>query len=572
MPNPVSAKRILGGDFMKFKHSYARKLVVAPLILAILILGVAVALPAAEEVDAVTESVLIVSPVRATVGSLVTVTGLGFAPNSNVTLELGNMLAQEASFVDVTPANPTPGSPSPYTTTSASGVVPSRFTVPERLGDNSTVIPGYYTIRMTDLAGNSASTAVIDAGPFGFMSYFHVVATIELSASQGEAGETITVTGEGFSASKEITIHLTGQYVIPQAYIPTLAKWYERAPGFLYPEDPGAGATDTPPADNMTPVTVTTDENGRLPDNTNFTVPGISAGLYEVSALDTGVPMVTVLVPQQAWSVPAKADLNVGPPYVTLSPDSGIIGSTVEVSGTGFAADETVEIFFQVNEYPVPDLSMKPEDSATLQSGWFAVTPPTNIAGSVPKTDSNGDFTGDNAVRITVLNTMGPKTKIRVAVGDESTEVVFGIAPSIEVTPDTGRGTAMVTGAGFPGTPDQAGLKVAKVVTILVSMAPVPTNPSIVLTSTSGGVIATIGLPSDMPAMAHAVIALSGELSATASFTLIDPLGPVGPEGPEGPAGPEGEDAPIALPIVALILAVIAIAAVAGVFVLRPRS
>jgi hypothetical protein len=232
------------------------------------------------------------------------------------------------------------------------------------------------------------------------------------------------------------------------------------------------------------------------------------------------------------------------------------------VSGTGFAPDTEIEIYYQVNEYPVPHLGMLPEDAAELMTGYVNVTPTTNLAGAAPMTDSAGNFTGDNAVRLSpLLNTMGPRTKIKVVTGAESTEVWFGISPSIKATPDVGSGMVTITGSGFKGTPALTGFRMANLATILVGMNVVPTIPSPVLTSISGAVLASIAIPTDLPAMGYAVVCLSGDLSVTTSFTLLEPGGPAGPEGPEGPQGAEGEGTSTALPIVAIILAAIAIVA-----------
>jgi len=70
---------------------------------------------------------------------------------------------------------------------------------------------------------------------------------------------------------------------------------------------------------------------------TTFTVPSFTAGSHTVSA--SAYP-----------GEPAEATFTIRPPSITLSPTSGLGGSLMTVSGTGFAPHVAITVFFDGHE------------------------------------------------------------------------------------------------------------------------------------------------------------------------------------------------------------------------------
>ena len=123
---------------------------------------------------------------------------------------------------------------------------------------------------------------------------FTVKPKIVLDPKAGIVGDTITITGTGFGKELKVT--------------------------FLI------GTTSL----TTSPITVTTDELGSF--ECTFDIPDLADGTYTVKATDTAIPANI-----------ATAVLNVGI-LIQLTPDKGIVGTTVTILGRGFTADGTVDI------------------------------------------------------------------------------------------------------------------------------------------------------------------------------------------------------------------------------------
>jgi len=124
---------------------------------------------------------------------------------------------------------------------------------------------------------------------------FTVGAAIYLSPSSGVPGDTVTVTGAGLSANQTVTIYFDS----------TLVR------------------------------TVNATAAGALPASTNFTVPDAIAGAHNVRALDVYTSTYT-----------PNATFTVNSPSITLTPASGQVGQSIDVSGTNFKLNATVNIYF----------------------------------------------------------------------------------------------------------------------------------------------------------------------------------------------------------------------------------
>ena len=117
-----------------------------------------------------------ISPTSGNVGRSVAVSGSNFAASSLTTISYDGVTVRT-------------------TTTNPSGQIPSgTFTVPA-----STI--GTHRIVATDTSGNTA------------IASFTVTPSITLSRSSGPVGSVVTVTGQGFAASSQITLRFAGNVV-----------------------------------------------------------------------------------------------------------------------------------------------------------------------------------------------------------------------------------------------------------------------------------------------------------------------------------------------------------------------
>ena len=193
------------------------------------------------------------TPVRGAVGTVVTVTGSNFKANSPIT----------ASFDSTT---------FPSVMSNGSGYFTTSITVPSATaGSNS--------ISATDGTTTQSSN-------------FNVVPNISLTPVKGQAGSSVSVSGNGFAASSAVSLTFgsTGQM-----------------------------------------TTATSDGFGDFA--ASFSVPSVIAGSNTVTATD-------------ASSNSATASFNVLSPKITLTPVKGAIGKVVTVTGTGFFSSSTITITY----------------------------------------------------------------------------------------------------------------------------------------------------------------------------------------------------------------------------------
>jgi len=204
----------------------------------------------------VTQADVAVSPTSAIVGETVTVTGAGFTPGANANITFDNTAIVPTVAVET------------------NGTFTTTFAVPTSYGGN-------HVIKATDTNNRSDTVS------------FAILPSITIDPTSGKAGDTIEVSGTGFSASKAITITCDNAQVV---------------------------AAQMP---------LNTESNGSF--NTSFKVPTIASGAHEVKASDgtyTGSASFT-----------SSATFSIGK-------TEGYVGDEVEVSGDGFAAKQTVIITF----------------------------------------------------------------------------------------------------------------------------------------------------------------------------------------------------------------------------------
>src|SRR2546422_811720 len=167
-------------------------------------------------------------------------------------------------------------------TTTSTGSFSATITVPASTA-------GGHTVSATDASSNSASAQ--------FTVTTTPVATITLNPTSGPAGTSVTVTGSNFAASSAITIKLDGTNL------------------------------------TTTPTNITTISTGSF--TASVTIPSsATAGAHTVSATDAS-----------GKSASASFTVTTGV-AISLYPASANVGSTVKVTGNGFAANSKISIYF----------------------------------------------------------------------------------------------------------------------------------------------------------------------------------------------------------------------------------
>jgi hypothetical protein len=199
-----------------------------------------------------------ISPKSGVVGTKVTVTGSGFDDNRDITIKFGtSTVAIDSGDED----------------TSSSGAFTSSILVPESA-------KGSYTI--TIIVGSDTTTA---------NNKFTVEPKIVLSLTSGGVGDSVTVTGTGFTKNKDVDITFDGTEV-------------------------GTGDTGS---------------NGSF--EATFKVPEVAPGTYEVKA-DTAEANFKI-----------STSVSISP--VTSEASPGYVGMEVTISGTGFKSNSEITITYE---------------------------------------------------------------------------------------------------------------------------------------------------------------------------------------------------------------------------------
>lgn len=231
---------------------------------------------------------------------------------------------------------------------------------------------------------------------------------------------------------------------------------------------PPSSAVTATYAGNSVSLTPSTNTNGSG---------SFSGGSFNVPASTAGAHTVQVTVSGRSASASFTVE-----PAITLSPTTGVAGTSASISGTGFAASDTV----------------------TADFGGSAVA----LSGG--STNSNGSFSG---ATYTVPNKAPGSHTVSVTDGGaNSASASFSIpTPSITLSPTSGNvgSTPTISGANFPAGSSVSATYDGSAVTI----------PS---TSTNGSgsfTGASFTVP-ESPAGAHPVVATAGGRSAGADYTV----------------------------------------------------
>ncbi len=288
----------------------------------------------------------------------------------------------------------------------------------------STAATGSHTISATD--GTSTPSGI-----------FNVVASaVTLTPTSGATGTVVTVSGINFAASATITIKFDNTNI----------------------------ATN--------PTTVISSSTGSFSATITIPIAAI-AGSHTITATD-GIKTQSAI-----FTVVARS--------ITLTPTSGIVGSTTTVKGTGFAPSASITIKFDTVLS-----STNPSSIVADSSGAFSasVTIPSTAVGD--HTISATDITGNTATATFSV-------------------IVSG---TITLSSDNGNLGASITVTGSNFNPNSA-------ITIKFDTTVLPTTPATITTTSSGTFTAAILIPLTATAGAHPITAIdaSGRVGS-ATFSV----------------------------------------------------
>ena len=240
-------------------------------------------------------------------------------------------------------------------------------------GTTYQVVVGTGTVSATGTITHSFSVPVVPAGSYyirvqtstsAAVASYVVTSEINLSESSTHVGKQVSISGTGFGASRAVTIRFDGTQV-------------------------ATGSTD------ITGTFIT-----------SFTVPETFTGSHTITANDGIRTKITGLYVVQ---------------LITISPTSGAVGTTLTVSGTGFAVNRSISITY---------------DGVTVTS-----VPSTVVTNKV------GSFTARFNVPA------GSARTVQVAANDglRRASATFTLLAAIRLTPTTGKVGTLVTmdGSGF---------------------------------------------------------------------------------------------------------------------------
>jgi len=171
---------------------------------------------------------------------------------------------------------------------------------------------------------------------------------------------------------------------------------------------------------------------------------------------------------------------------ITLSPTSGPVGTSVDITGTGFVPDSSVIITFD------------------------------QIAKTTVTANSNGGFSA--TITVPILSLPGAHT-IAANLASKTFTVTSSTAPAIVLNPTSGPvgTTVTVTGINFdPTTP----------VTLTFGGTTVTPTPNPVTPNSNGGFSATFTVPDPSPIGSKSVVATQGSKSASQTFTVTSSTAP----------------------------------------------
>ena len=400
-------------------------------------------IPAAGSIEAATTFTvpapsISVSPTSGVSGTVITITGSGFTPNTTgwVWFDSNGDSVRDA------------GEPQVSATTTSAGAIPSgiALTVPS-------VAPGMYLVRADIPAGGSVEASDDFTVP---------IVSISLSSTSGAPGTAITITGSGFT--------------------PNTAGW-------LWFDSNGDSVRDA----GEPQVSVTTTAAGAIPSGVALTVPAVATGGYQVLA---DIPA--------GGSAEASATFTIPTVGIALTPTYGAPGTVISITGSGFTPNTAGWVWFDSNGDSVRDAGEPQVPVTTTSAGAL----PSGVTLTVPAVAAGGYQVYAD---IPAGGTIEASASFTVVVRAIALSPVSG-APGTAIT---------ITGSGFTLNTagwlwfDSNGDSVRDV-----------TEPQVPVTTTSAGAIPS-GVTLTIPTVAAggyqvlADIPAGGTAEASASFTVV---------------------------------------------------
>jgi hypothetical protein len=286
----------------------------------------------------------------------------------------------------------------------------------------------YFTVPLYPRAAH-AVTVTTTAPDTSNTVYFTVTPMISLSALSGYVGDSIAVTGTGFKASSSVTIYF----------------------------------------DSTSRTTTTTTSSGTF-TSVSITIPNSVAGSHLIKGTDTSgdSPGVGFLVQ----------------PKMTVNPVSGIVGSQVDLSGTGFRASSGVTIYFD-------DESVK--TAQTNSTGSFS-----SVSLNIPES-----YQGSHTI------------KAQDAGGNFAT-TSFTISPTVTISATSGTPNSKVAISGN-------GFKASSVIVVSFDDISVMTTPAPIVSSSKGSFSAEFTVP-PFSGGTHQIKVSDGTSIDTKSFSILSVL------------------------------------------------
>ncbi|GAB6939057.1 hypothetical protein JCM11754A_25840 [Isoptericola variabilis] len=461
-------------------------------------------------------------------GGATTVTGTGFTPGGEVTVQLTG------------PGGTPVGEPVTTTATDAGAVEVALPTAPG-------TAPGSYAVVATDVSGLTAEAPLeVTAAP-----------TITVDPGTVPAGGTTTVTGGGFTPGADVTVQLTddtgnpvGDPVTTTAEDDGTISVDLPVPADTTPGDLTVVATDSTGATAEAPLEVTAAptiavDPGTVPAGGTTTVTGdgftpggeVTVQLTDAAGDPVGSPVTVVAGPGGEVSTPltvpsgtpsgpttvvatdatgatAEAPLAVtGPPSVAVDPGTVPAGGTTTVTGGGFTPGEdvTVQLTDEDGETVGDPVTTTATDAGTIE---VELTVPADaVPGdhTVVATDSSG-ATADAPLAVTAAPTVAvdPGT---VPAGGTTTVTGDGFTPGADVTVQLTDDTGDPVGDPVTTTADDGG---AIEVDLPVPASTTPGDHTAVATDVTG---ATADAPLTVTA-APTIVADPGTVPAGGTTTV----------------------------------------------------
>jgi len=457
------------------------------------------------------------NPVSGVVGSTVTITGTGFLGTSavsfNGTAATTFTVVSNTSITVTVPVGATTGNvtvtnpagtsngvnftvtlPVPSITTLSPASAPEGATVTitgANLGSASSVTLNGVSVTFTQVSGTSI-TFVVPAGatsgpvvvttPLGTTNSATLTvipAITSLSPTSGLTGITVTITGTGFTGATSVTFNgvATTNFTVVSATSITVTVPAGATTGLVRvvaPSGTSNGVTFTviPPAPAITTLAPASAPVGTVITITGTNLTGATGvsfnGVAGTSVTVVNATTITVIVPAGATTgnvtvttaggtsngLPFTVTLPV-PAITRLNPTSGLVGTTVTITGTGFTGATSVSF----NGTAATTFTVVSATSITVTvpagatTGAVTVTTPGGTSNGVtftvtlpaPAITSLAPATGPVGTTVTITGTGFTGATSVSFNGTAATAFTVVSATSVTVTVPTGASTGNVT-------------------------------------------------------------------------------------------------------------------------------